>query len=286
MGSFRYFVSQFSESTKFSTEGLFDDSYTHSSKSAIDDFVDKRTELFQLTLPYEKTITNLPGELTKMIFLGCISAIESYMRKIIRSIINVDFIANECCEERTLKYGAVIAHDNINMLPEALLENISFTSGKNISDAINDFLKVKCEHNRLLKSVLADYSKICELRHCVVHRFGLLGSSNAIRLGLSDHARFIEKPIKINFDKLNNIVHVCNNLVKSVNNHLFSEIIERAYLSNKEIWYSHYAKDRATFKKYMDIFADSTNPLEYKDVYRDFIKCMHEKHGSNYPTNK
>ena len=281
MGSFTYTLSQFTQFNRFTTEGLFDDNYVHSNKSAIDDFVDKRTELFKLIWPYRENIANLPGELTKMILLGCISAVESYIRKIIRSIIIVDHASKKCCEERTLKYGAVVAHKDKSMLPEALFENISFTSGKHIKETISSFLNVKCDNNQNLSMVLMEYSSVCELRHCVVHRFGLLGSSNAIRLGLSEHVKYIEKPIQIDFDRLNGIVQICNNLVKAVNSHLFAEIIERTFVERTESW-SNYRKDKKTFKKYLDIFIDSTNPLDYRMVYNEFLNCMHSKHGAEY----
>src|SRR5690606_7762702 len=140
------------------------------------------------------------------------------------------------CESEPLKYGAALSHDDEMMLPEALLEGYSFTNGKNIKDTFKKLLDIKCNTTEL-DTVFKDFSKICQLRHCVVHRFGLLGSHNAIELGLTDHKQYVEKPIQITFENLNEIVTICENLVKVVNNHLFSELLERTYSQHTEIWY-------------------------------------------------
>lgn len=282
MGVFTYSVSKYTPASKFKTEGLFDNNYMQSTKSAIDDFVEKRISLFKLIRPYENDIQNLPYELTNLIFLGCISAVESYIRKIIRSLINVDLISRKNCEERTLKYGAVISYKDTSMLPEALLEEYSFANGKNIKDTIKTFLNVKCDNIQPLDTVFSEFSSICELRHCVVHRFGLLGSNNAIKLGLSEHQEYIEKPLRIDFEHLNEIVQICDNLVKAINNHLFSVVLERTFTEKSEIWYSDYRKDKNTFMKYLDLFIDSSNSADFKDIYKEFMQSMHGKYGQNY----
>ena len=57
--------------------------------------------------------------------------------------------------------------------------------------------------------ILGHFSKVCQLRHCIVHRFGRLGSKNMIELGLTEHKNYLEKPLKLNFDQLNAIFLVC-----------------------------------------------------------------------------
>ncbi|MDD3898215.1 MAG: hypothetical protein PHE82_04565, partial [Syntrophomonadaceae bacterium] len=228
----------------------------------------------------------VPAELTNMILLGCISAVESYVRKIIRSIINVDDFSRKNCEGQILRYGAVLVHQDKTMLPEALLEEYSFASGWNIKDIIDKFLGIKFGNSEPFNTVFKEFSIICQLRHCVVHRFGFLGSKNAIELGLSEHKQFLEKPIQIDFDHLNEIVQVCENLVKVINNHLFCEVLERTFLSNTEIWYFDYRRDKKTFKKYLDVFKDSSSSDDCKDIYKKFILSMKNNYGREYQTNR
>lgn len=285
MGKFKYTISEYIPISEFTTVGLFAESYTQSQKSALDDFVDKRMSLFALLRPYESNINELPYELTNMVFLGCVSAVESYFRKIIRSIINVDSYSRKNCEELNLKYGVVITQKDISMLPEALLEEYSFADGKNIKETLKKLLDINCNKEHPLEEVLKEFSAVCQLRHCVVHRFGLLGSNNAIKLGLSEHKKYLEKPLKIDFDHLNEMVQVCENVVKVTNNHLYSEILERTFRDRTERWYSDYRKDKRTFNKYYQIFKDSSRTIEEKNIYKDFINGMHLMYGKGYQGN-
>ena len=171
------------------------------------------------------------------------------------------------------------------MLPEALLEEISFTNGLNIKETMNHFLGVKFENSEPLNTVFKEFTKICQLRHCVVHRFGFLGSYNAIELGLSEHKLFLEKPIQIDFDHLNEIVQICENLVKVINNYLYCEILQRTFQNRTEIWHFDFRRDKKTFKKYFDLFKDSSSRINDKEVYRTFISCMERIYGKNYQVN-
>lgn len=283
MSKFNYHLSRNISISNFTTEDLFDSEFIQSEKSAIDDFIDKRAALFILVCPYEDKIDQLPNELSNMIFLGFISAVESYVRKIIRSIINVDHCSRVKCENQVIKFGAVLSHQEKTMLPESLLEEYSFASGRNIKDTIDKLLDIKCrKETQPLNKALEEYSRVCQLRHCVIHRFGFLGSNNAINLGLSEHKQFIEKPLRINFDQLNEIARVCENVVKVVNNFLFSEILERTYKNRTEKWFSDFRRDKKTFLKYYSIFKDSSNKEKIINIYKEFMNEMHKEFGKGY----
>ncbi|MEK4701004.1 hypothetical protein MKX47_15710 [Solibacillus sp. FSL R7-0668] len=197
MSKFNYVISSHTPVSNFSTEGLFDETYEEPKQSAIDDFIEKRQALFRLIRPYESSIENIPKDLTNMIVLGSVSAVESFIRKLIRSIIINDEISKTKCEGVTLKYGAVISNQNLLMLPEALLEGYSFTNGKNIRETLKSLLGVTLKNT---DTVFKEFSDVCQLRHCIVHRFGMLGSDNAMHFGLNTYKKYIEKPIVIDFD--------------------------------------------------------------------------------------
>ena len=282
MGKFNYSISSSITVSNFVTTEVFNSNFVHSNKSAIDDFIDKRKALFTLLNPYKEDISKTPDELMNMILLGCISAVESYVRKIIRSLIIVDEHSRKACESQTLKYGAVIFHDK-SMLPEALLEEYSFAGGKNIKDTIKNLTGISIsKQNSSLNESFAEYSKICQLRHCVVHRFGFLGSNNAIKLGLTEHVNYLEKPLQINFDNLNEIVQICENVVKVLNDFLFCEVLERTFSQRTENWSYDYRRDRKIFKKYFNVFCDSTVDHDEKKICKDFLSSMKEHYGGNY----
>lgn len=283
MDDFNYELSSVSAFGTLNTSDFFDTNHIHSENSAIEDFIEKRIALFKLIKPYESDIDSLPVELSNMLILGFVSAVESYLRKVLRQIIVNDPIATRKSENQLIKYGAVLSQNDVNLLPEAIMEEYSFTNGKNIKESIKTLTGISIvDKDTILNNSLCEFSKVCQLRHCVVHRFNLLGSNNAISLGLNEHKRYIESSISINFDQLNEIVMVCDNTVKAINNYLFSKIMQRTYSDRIVNWTNDFRTDKKKFMKYYNIFKDSRNTTECKVIYREFIIKMHERYGDRY----
>ena len=284
MAEFIYNMSSISPILKFETRQVFDTGYSHSDESAIDDFVSKRNSLFLLTSDYLANNQEVPIELGKLIFLGLISAVESYMRKVLRLLISTDKISEKQCENQVVKYGSVLSHKDTDLLAESLMENYSFSNGYNIKNTIESLLGIKCMKSKEepFRSALVEYTKICELRHCIVHRFGLLGSHNAIKLGLESHLECVEKPVVLNYATLSEINVVCTNTVKAINNFLFCSVLERTFINKSIVWKLHYGQDRRNFIRYYNIFKDSQNGDDPKDIYKTFINALKSKYGSNY----
>jgi len=263
-------VNSSSQVTEFETHDLFDENYNESDSSAIDTFFEKTQDLIKLLGIPEKPI--LPN-MANLIVLGYVSAVESYFREIIRKIIIIDKVAQESCENQSLTYGAALIHSQ-EMLPEALLENCSFASKKNIIDAMRTFVAIKGNIPNNIDEILEHFSKVCQLRHCIVHRFGRLGSKNMIGLGLSKHKDYLEKPLKLDFDKLNGIFLVCNSTVKVINNFLFQKIVARTVTNEVIEWRWNFVEDKNEFEKYYNIFASIKEPPEsnttLQDTYNEF----------------
>lgn len=251
---------------------VIDRSFIESTIPPIDNFISNVTEINQL---FSVELSRVLGNL---IILGYVSAIESYFRAVFRRLIIIDDISRETCEKKNVPYGAVLHHKNI-MLPEALLEDVSFASKKNIISSMRDFLSISLQDSSLpedLKSNLEQFESICELRHCIVHRFGKFGSKNAISLGLSDHSRNIEKPINCDFDSLQRIIASCQNTVRIFNNFLFEKIMNRLIISGSTkisdpIWTWDYSIDKRLFGGYYSIFYSAVEPpalaLTQKKMY-------------------
>ncbi|GAB3513946.1 hypothetical protein GCM10027341_56500 [Spirosoma knui] len=276
-------VTQFSAQTNSVVAGtisydianIIDRSYTESDMSPIDSFISNGIEINRL-------FTSNPSQvLGNLIILGYVSAIESYFRAVFRRLIIVDAASQSTCEKKHVFYGAVLHHDD-SMLPEALFEDISFAGRKNILSSISNFLGIPLQESNIpevLKSNLDQFEGICELRHCIVHRFGKFGSRNAISLGLSEHSINIEKPIKCDFASLQQIVAVCQNTVRITNNFLFEKIINRLILSGNTkildpVWTWDYDRDKVLFGKYYKIFYSKLNPpalkITQKKLYTEY----------------
>jgi len=243
------------------THELFDDlsSQGRSVPSPIDRFILNTQDINKLFAVQ----TQISPALGSLILLGYVSAFESYVRAVIRRIINVDEVAMSLNEDSSVHFGAAL-HQSTEMLPEALLEGTSFASAKNIKDAIKARLGVKGNFPADVTHALEEFQSICELRHCVVHRFGNLGAKNAIKLGLDEHSELIESSLCLDQQALNDIALIVITVAKTINSFLFDRLVERI-ATNKadnssespysQSWYWDYRKDKKRFEQYYQIFA-------------------------------
>lgn len=272
---YKYRINDFSKSSNLETQSLFDKDFVESSLSPIDTFFEKTTELIKLIGKQPEELSN---QLASLILLGYVSAVESYFREIIRKLILVDNASHKKCEKQSLTYGAALTHES-EMLPEALLEACSFTGSNNIKESLKNFLGItQGDYSSDVNEALYQFSKVCQLRHCSVHRFGRLGSNNAIALGLEEHKEYLEKPLKIDFNTLQDIFLICNNTVKEINNFLFEKILTRSVSEGVYDWKWDLRKDKAEFKKCYDMFVSVKNPPEpvpsLRNAYEEFRnKC-------------
>ncbi len=248
------------------TSCLFDKSYIVSKNSPIDQFIIETTELAKLIPQPDKP----NARLANLILLGGVSAVESYFRSIIRRTICIDKISKKTVEKCTLSYGAAIHHKE-EMLPEALLETTSFVSRYTVREALKNFLGIEKQLPNEVSEVLGEYVKVCQLRHCVVHRFGKLGSNNAIDLDLDSHKELLEKPLKLDFNSLQEIFLTLSLTVKTTNNFIFRKLLTRT--SENDSWEWDLRKDKKQFSNYYDTFSsqlDTPPSKSMNEIYQEF----------------
>lgn len=247
---------------------LFDKSYKETSASPIDEFM-LRLRPLNLLSPHPDSFDSLTGQL---VLLGVIAAVESYLRALFRKLILIDEGCELSSHSENVTFAAAI-HLEREMLPEALLEKISFIKANNVEEALRKLLGVKGNLPAELISASTDYEKVCHLRHCAVHRFGKLGVSNAMHLGILKHKDLLEKPLRLDYVALQNSIAISTGFVKTVNNFLFNEMLSRMPAAK---WAGNYSKDKNLFRGYYKLFADSTSSAGAtaapKCLYDDFMK--------------
>jgi len=257
----------------FDLANAIDATHTEANLSPIDHFFVNAAEINTVMLP------GLSPVLGNLIILGYISAIESYFRALFRRVIFIDSISKGSCEKKQLTYGAVMSIDS-KTLPEALFEDISFAGKKNILTSVKEFLGVNIQESSMsadLRTTLDQFSEICELRHCIVHRFGKFGSKNAINLGLDKYLGHVEKPIKCDFVTLQHLVPVCHNTARIMNNFLFEKILTRLIIDSNikivnPIWTWDYQRDKALWKSYFDSFYSAMNPMVHLTPHSLYLR--------------
>lgn len=247
------------------TATLFDVAHVESAQSAIDQYLARLTSI-NLLAPSPTTFDPLQAQL---ILLGIVAAVESYFRTLLRRLITLDTECQTCTEDQAVTFGAAM-HLSKQMMPEALLERVTFVSETSLVEAIRQFVGVKGNLPPDLLATFRDYAAVCQLRHCAVHRFGKLGVKNAIFLGLRAHKPSLEKPLLLTYPALQNAIAISTGVVKTTNNFLFNEVLSRLPAAT---WTGKWGKDRMAFMPYYNLFADtvsSTKAAPARDVYNVF----------------
>jgi hypothetical protein len=252
-----------------SAEKLFDQDYKESNASPIDEFLTRLSSINKLA-PHPTSFDPFQGQL---VLLGALAAVESYFRTLFRRLIAFDPICQTAVAERDVSYSAAI-HLPPEMLPESMLERISFTSIDNIKSAIRELIGIKGNLPSDLENSINDYVRVCHLRHCAVHRFGKLGVRNAIYLELSPgkFKSLLEKPLKLDYAALQNAIAIATGLVKTLNNFLFNALLSRIPQTS---WTGIYRQDKALFIGYYNLFADRISTHQSaasNQVYKQFIR--------------
>jgi hypothetical protein len=204
--------------------------------------------------------------------------------------VNIDEIAQQLVEAKPVSFGAALRHSR-DLLPEALLEEYSFSSPDNIKSTLEKLTGIALPSSFTKQNT--DFRKLCQLRHCCTHRFGKLGAKNAIELGLTSHQSILEKPVVLDATKLTEIAESLRTYVKGVNHAVYSAVLQRTVTHTIQqkptgkvsedkptystSWYWDYRRDRARFGLYYSLFAtavDSIPSPPQQEMYKRFRNAM------------
>jgi len=257
---------------------LFDVTHDDSDISPIDQFIENSLRLNKLWAVGDSS-QEIEPEIGILLLLGYISAVESYMRALIRRLIACDQFSQQNCESFQVSFGAAL-HHKPNVLPEALLEETVFSGKDEIAKALNKFVGFQINSHKALTALLAQYEIVCQLRHCCVHRFGKLGAKNAITFGLESHKEFLEKPVLLKKQSISSIADLLITLVKSINIEVFRHVMIRSAAGTLEGqdkpgigWSWKKNKDKKIFCRYYSVFASQKDALKSPtadDLYERF----------------
>jgi len=254
------------------TSTYFREDYSEPNYSPIDQYIENTKALNRIALS-----GTFSREMGAIVILGHMSAVESYLRAVLRGVITIDEVSQKLVEKSMVPYAAALHHD-IRLLPEALFEGISLASTKNIKDTLKGMIGIKGSYPPDVTKVLDEFSKVCEIRHCCVHRFGKLGAKNAADLGLSDHSLYLEKPLDIQQADLEDILYILRAVVNTLNRFMYESLLARMAKNKNDLgqqpypnsWTWDYNKDRRRFLKYYNLFytiEDSSPSPAAKSIY-------------------
>lgn len=273
--------------TKLDTLVLFDVMHDDSDVSPIDQFIENSLRLNKLWAIGDLSQEIAP-EIGILLLLGYVSAVESYMRVLIRRLISIDQFSQQSCVSFQVSFGAAL-HHKLDVLPEALLEETVFSGKDEIIKALRKFIGLDIKNNKALTALLDQYEIVCQLRHCCIHRFGKLGAKNAITFGLQSHKEFLEKPVLLRRQAISSIADLLITLVKSINIEAFRHVMIRSATSTLDGqdklgigWTWNKRKDKTIFGYYYSVFASQKDAQKsppagqlyerFRNVYRNVGK--------------
>ncbi|RWE28612.1 hypothetical protein [Mesorhizobium sp.] len=217
-------------------------------------------------------------ELSSVVVLGYLSAVETYFRTLLSRLAHIDDLTMEALGQKQLLFSVAMKRPR-ETLAEALYED-SFASLKELKARLGEIGMKPLPGE--IDTALETYERICHVRHCCVHRFGYLGNKNANDLGISKHHHLIGGLFSASTDDLADIADALQVFVKTCNNHIFRFIIDRTVTfqndPNHEFewdwkWSWKYKTDKKHFKSYYDLFAlveGRPASLPMKDAYKHF----------------
>jgi hypothetical protein len=272
---------------KIDTAKLFDAQFTEATTSAVDQFLENSLSLNQHWTRLQAD-EELQPEIGRLLLIGYMSAVEGYMRTLIRKLVHLDPYCNQACSKLQVSFAAATYHSP-DVLPDALLEETTFSTQGAIAPALEKFLGFK-SLSAGTKNLLDEFDRLIQLRHCCTHRFGKLGVKNATVLGLPTHSALLEKPVLLDKAAMADIADLSFSLVKSINNDVFGFVLKRsatsklAFHSSPGIgWTWIKARDRVRFKKYYELFCsrrDATPSPPPDDLYLLF-RAEHKSVGKS-----
>ena len=194
-------------------------------------------------------------EMGSLMLLGFVSAVESYVRSLICGVISADEGARIASQKEQISFAAA-THQSRSVLAEALIEHMSFSSPRRIAEALKIYAGFrKGAVERGLSNFGKEFNKACQMRHCIVHRFGRLGSQNALALGFDEYKFYVNERLDFSYATTQQVASVCDVFVRSLNNFCYDYVLRRTYHKNYVDWTSDLRKDKPKFRPYFNLFS-------------------------------
>jgi hypothetical protein len=238
--------------------------------SPIDQFYNEMQDIFML-FPHQAWGQN--SWVGALASIAIVSSIENYFRQIFSQILKVCVDSQKTSANNNINLGSVIWHPS-HEIERGAFEHLSLASADGINNTAKKFIGIDLKSNGL-GTILAEFDKICELRHGIVHSGKVLAGKNGIKLKLQSTNNITQ--IDIGFAQFQEIMSICNALVVDSNKLFFAELAKRWSTSwrNTPSWDSSTANLK--FKKIWNLFYSTRDQQNGTiPVNMTLIKCRNQ----------
>lgn len=251
------------ETVNLPTASLFVHSVT-STKSPIDEYYARTKEIL---IRSGKPDIQSDLLLMRLFLIETIASVELYFRRILARLVNICPIVGEKVNGRTVHFRAALYYSR-EFLGFALLEHASLSDSEAVTRLTKEITDLDIKPSTSIGCALADYDKICNLRHSAAHACGEVGANN-----ISWHKPFPEVRlcIKIQVLELQSIVAIAHNIVRAYNRFMFEATFSR--WKKRPVLTNSWATDRELFEKLLDLFysTEDAASISSEEFYR---RCL------------
>lgn len=207
--------------------------------------------------------------LMRLLLLELVSGAELYFRRVLSSLVLLCPVTRAIASQKTLPLGAAYYYD-AESVALGLFEHTSLSGQEELKKQTKQIADLDIKPTSSEGVALADFEKVCHLRHAAVHARGELGSRNLAEIGIKATGRRRLQLDPIGFQSVTAKTH---NAVRAYNRFLFTctarRWVERKVL--KGVW----TEDKHLFEPLFRLFystedgvGESTPRAAYDRVWK------------------
>jgi len=251
-----------------------------SQRNPIDQFYNVCTEYVKLTKP--EIFCDFP-DLSRLLLMGFVSAVEEYLRGIFSEILSVCPMSKEHASEKMIRFGAIEYYSN-SKIAIGLFDSSSFASSSEIIKRTRELLGVDINSDPSVKAALDEFEKVCHLRHCAIHGGGILNGHNAKELSLEKS--YVNRLLRFDITAIQECLSVCYSFVRAFNSFISKKILSRLM---GQVIKGYWDIEKDLFKSLIDVFyskEDMPEEIKYKEIYRKITPLISFNDISENQQNK
>ena len=215
-------------------------------RSSIDRFYDESRRILSAT----------PATLDPNDWIGpayavaLVSLTENYFRSVLGDILKICYVTKKNAAESSINFGSVLWHPG-DFIERGVFEHISFSDSNKIIDVTRKVVGEDLRKTDLIP-ILDEFSKVCELRHGIVHSGRYMAGKNALILDFPSSKKLIK--ITVGYGQLQSIASVCTTLVVSYNQKMFELLCHRWATSWRQMTIWKPELENSLIKRIWNIF--------------------------------
>lgn len=188
-------------------------------------------------------------ELVRLLLLGLVSGTENYFRQVLSRLLTTCPESQRICASTEIKFSAARYHQQTH-IASSLLDESVFSSSENIETETKRLTGISPSASGSVKQALAEYHKVCIIRHATVHSHGYIGAKNITDLRVKSQQKLA---VSVSVKSFESIAEICVNLVRAYNSHMWRAVVGR--LENSDfLVFDGSDSDRVLFKDLQAIF--------------------------------